>query len=122
MEEIQKEEIKEDTIEKPKKSRRPITEKQAQALKQNRIKAAEKTKENFQLLKTIKQYNLTPANNSLGSKNNNIDELKNELKYIRDFVDETKKRKEEKKKAKELVEKDEYYNYINNVNNDIFFR
>lgn len=122
MEEIQKEEIKEDTIEKPKKQKRPITQRQAEALKQNRIKAAEKTKENFQLLKTIKQYNLTPANNSLAPKNNNIEELKNELKYIRDFVDETKKRKEEKKKAKELVEKDEYYNYINNVNNDIFFR
>jgi len=122
MEESITEEIKDNNIEKPKKQKRPVSEKQAEALKKNRIKAAEKTKENFQLLKTIKQYNLTPANNSLGSKNNNIEELKNELKYIRDFVDETKKRKEEKKKAKEIVEKDEYYNYINNVNNDIFFR
>lgn len=119
MEEIPKEEIKEDTIEKPKKQKKQISERQAEALRLNRIKAAEKTRENAQLVKTIKQYNL---NSKIEPKNNNIEELKNELKYIRDFVDETKKRKEEKKKAKELVEKDEYYNYINNVNNDIFFR
>lgn len=119
MEEIPKQEIKEDTIEKPKKQKRPVSERQAEALRLNRLKATEKTKENAQLVKTIKQYNLMPT---LAPKNNNIEELKNELKYIRDFVDETKKRKEEKKKAKELVEKDEYYNYINNANNDIFFR
>lgn len=101
------------SIEKPKKEKRPVSEKQAEALRKNREKASEKIKSNKILLNTIK--------NNLDS-NFQSKKLEDDIKYIKDFVDEEKKRKEMKKKAQPIVEKEEYYNLINNVNHDIFFR
>lgn len=103
MEEIENKESQ--NVEKPKKEKLPISEKQRKHLQDMRDKRTA-----MKILKKDKKYQIIENeeinNKSQGEKNNNIDliKLSGEIAEIKQHLEDMKKLKEEKKKLKDAVD------------------
>jgi len=103
-----------ETVEKPTKQKRKVSEKQKEHLAKIQSLAIQKKKENKQITDTINNYEKRKKQ----LENNNMTDFKNDLLFIKNYINEEQERKKLKREAKNQVDKETFEEYQNFTSND----
>lgn len=103
-----------ETVEKPTKQKRKASEKQKAHLQKIQTLAIEKKKQNKEITDTISNYEKRKKQ----LENHNMNDFKNDLLFIKNYINEEQERKKMKREAKNQVDKETYEQYQNYTSND----
>lgn len=103
-----------ETVEKPTKQKRKVSEKQKEHLAKIQGLAIQKKKENKQITDTINKFEKKKKE----LESHNMTDFKNDLLFIKNYINEEQERKKMKREAKNQVDKETYEEYQNYTSND----